>query len=89
MKNAASDDVGFTANVWVTGVAGEKLELPGWLAVIEQVPADTRVTVFPATVHTGAVFEPNTTVRPELAVALIANGAAPSVALFKGLNVIV
>jgi hypothetical protein len=51
--------------------------LPGWLAVIEQVPAATMVTVLPDTVHTAVVVEVKATVRPEVDVALMANGAAP------------
>jgi hypothetical protein len=52
--------------------------LPGWLAVIEHVPTATSVTVTPETVQTDAVFEANVTARPELAVALSANGAPPN-----------
>jgi hypothetical protein len=54
------------------------VELPGWLAVIEHVPAATSVTVTPETVQTEGVFEANVTVRPESAVALSANGAEPN-----------
>ena len=46
-------------------------------AVIEQLPTPTIVTVLPEIVHTAIVFELKLTGRPELAVALTVNGAAP------------
>jgi hypothetical protein len=47
------------------------------------------VTVVPATVQTGIVVEAKLTVSPELAVALIVNGATPKVRLAGSVNVIV
>jgi hypothetical protein len=44
--------------------------LPLWFAVIEQVPAATRVTDAPATVQTAVVVDAKLTGNPELAVAL-------------------
>jgi hypothetical protein len=41
------------------------------------VPLATSVTVFPDTVQTHGVFDAMLTGRPELAVALTVNGAAP------------
>ena len=48
------------------------------MAVIEQVPAATIITVDPDTVHTAGVVEAKLTGRPELAVAMSVNGAAPA-----------
>ena len=45
--------------------------------MIEHVPAATNVTVFPETVQIPMVVEAKLTASPELAVALIANGAVP------------
>ena len=67
-----------TVNDWVTGVAQEYVALPGWLAVMKQVPVATSVTVAPETVQTGLVYDVNVTGRPELAVALSAGGEEPS-----------
>jgi hypothetical protein len=53
------------------------VELPGWFAVIEQVPTATSVTVTPKTVQTDGVFEVNVTAKPELAVAARVKGAVP------------
>ena len=47
---------------------------PAWLAVAEQVPALSSVSVLPLTVQTAGVMEAKLTARPEVAVA--ANGAA-------------
>jgi hypothetical protein len=55
------------------------LVLPAWEALIVQVPAATRVTVEPDTVHTAVVADAKVTAKPEEAVALGVNGAAPSV----------
>jgi hypothetical protein len=66
-----------------------KFALPAWLAVIEHVPTATIVTVLPDTVQTDAVVEVKLTGKPELAVAVIANGATPSVTLLNAANVIV
>jgi hypothetical protein len=43
------------------------LPFPGWLAVIEHVPAATTVTTAPATVQTEIVVEAKLTASPELA----------------------
>jgi hypothetical protein len=53
---------------------------------MEQVPAARIVTVFPETVQTTGVVEAKLTVRPELAVALMVNGAIPTFTLFTGPN---
>ena len=53
--------------------------MPACDARIVQVPALTRVTVDPLTVHTGVVSDAKLTGRPEDAVALMVNGAAPNV----------
>src|SRR6185503_5674780 len=50
---------------------------PGWLALMVQVPAATRVTVVPETVQTEPVPELNATGRPELAVAETVKGGSP------------
>ena len=48
--------------------------MPGWLAVIVQVPALTSVIVDPLTVQTGVVDEVSVTGSPEVAVGLTVNG---------------
>ena len=53
-----------------------------------QVPADTRVSVLPLTVHTAGVPDANCTVRPELAVAARV-GVVPMVWLPGDTNIIV
>ena len=53
----------------VTSVAGAKLALPAWLALIVQVPTVRMVAVVPDTVHTPVVSEVNVTARPDDAVA--------------------
>jgi hypothetical protein len=70
-------------------VAAAYVAFPDWLAVIEQVPAASTVTVVPLTVQMLAVFEAKVTVRPELAVALTVNGVTPRVTLLNGANVMV
>jgi hypothetical protein len=87
--NVIVSDAGLTVKAWVTGVAAAKLALPAWLAVMEHDPAATIVTVLPATVQTAVVVEVKLTGRPELAVALTGNGAAPNVTLFRTPKVIV
>ena len=67
--------------VWITGVAAAKLALPACVAVIEQEPGATSVTVLPETVQTPTVVEAKSTGSPELAVAARANGAAPMATL--------
>jgi hypothetical protein len=54
-----------------------------------QVPTAASVTVDPATVHTEEVSDAKLTASPEDAVALIVNGAAPSVWFANPPNVIV
>jgi hypothetical protein len=72
-----------TWNVCVIGVAAAKVvPLPGWLAVIEHVPAVRIVTnAFALTVQTEVKLEVNCTVNPELADAYpaIENGACGNV----------
>jgi hypothetical protein len=87
--NAIVCDAGLTVKLRVTGVAGAKLALPAWLAVIEQDPPPTIVTVVPETVQTEGVVEAKLTARPELAVAPTVNAEAPYVASLSGSNVIV
>ena len=60
---------GEMTNSWVTGVAGAQLELPGCVAVMEQVPAFSTETVAPLTVHREGVLELKLTGSPELALA--------------------
>ena len=78
-----------TAKVWVTGDAASQVELPGCVAVIEQVPTARMVTVEPDTVHTVVVFDAKLAGSLELAVALIENGATPIATLLSGLKVMV
>ena len=52
-------------------------------------PGATSVKVVPLTVHTDAVFEPNCTGKPELAVAESAGGDAPMVWLAGALKLMV
>jgi hypothetical protein len=53
--------------------------LPDWLAVIEHVPAATRVMAVPETVQIDRLLEVNETGRPEVAVAVNTGGFDPSV----------
>ena len=80
-------DPGLTAKLRVTMGAGAKLLLPGWLAVMEHVPAARTVTVVPTTVQTGCVFEAKETGSPEEAVAANWNGEVPTVTSARGPNV--
>ena len=57
--------------------------------MIKQLPSPARVTVAPDTVQTEGVFEVKVTVRPELAVAVTENGAAPDITLFSEPKLIV
>ena len=68
---------GFTAKLRLTVGAGPNIPFPAWLAVIEHVPPPTMVTTPPETAQTLDVVEVKLTAKPELAVALIVNGAAP------------
>ena len=67
-----------TVKLFVTGVAAAKPALPAWLAVMEQLPAASSVAAVPLTVHTAGVAEAKETVKPEVAVATRARGAAPT-----------
>jgi hypothetical protein len=78
-----------TEKLCVTDVPAGKVELPGWLAVIEHVPTARMVTVVPDTVQTVGVVELKVIGSPELAVALMEKGAFPMVALFNGPNAMV
>lgn len=55
------------------------MALPAWLAASVQLPAATKVKAVPLTVHTAGVLDANVTGRPELALAIKAAGALPSV----------
>ena len=63
----------------MTAVAAAQVALPLWLAVIEQVPAETRVRVVPETVHCERVVEAKETARSEVAVADRATVPVPRV----------
>ena len=78
-----------TPKLRVTSVAAAKLELPACVASIEQAPCATKVTVFPDTVQTGVVSDAKLTAKPELAVALTVNGAAPYVLVGRDAKVMV
>ena len=71
------------------GEAALKFALPNWLAVIEQAPAATNVTLAPATVQNEGVVDANVTVRPEVAVAVSASGDTLNAWLAIGPKVIV
>ena len=83
------DPAGLTAKDWPTDGAAAEFTFPACAAEMTQVPVLTNVTMFPATVHTPVVVEVKLTGRPELAVALIANGEVPSVAPLSTANAIV
>lgn len=68
-----------TVKVCATGAAAAKTALPGWLALTEQLPAATRVSVLPLTVHTAGVVDAKDTGRPEVALATKAGAATPRV----------
>jgi hypothetical protein len=55
------------------------LALPAWLALTEQLPAPTRVSVEPLVLQTSGVVDANETTRPDVDVATRAAGAVPSV----------
>jgi len=59
-------------------MAGATAVLPGWVAVMEQVPEATRVTAIPETVQTDGVVEAKLMGRPEVAVALKLKDGVPS-----------
>ena len=58
--------------------------MPACDAWMMQVPAATIVTELPLTVHTGMVSDAKLTVRPDDAVALMPNVAAPNVVPLSG-----
>ena len=68
--------IGKTWNVCVTGDAGLVVLLPGCEAVIEHVPALTRVTELPETVQIAGEFDAYETASPELALAFSVTGPA-------------
>src|ERR1035438_1515057 len=78
-----------TWKLWFIGVAAAQLVLPAWVAWMVQIPAATSVTVAPDVVHTARVVEAKLTARPEEAVALTVNGAAPNVRLESAPKVMV
>ena len=53
------------------------MPFPAWLAVIEQVPPPTTVSVVPETVQTDMVVEAKLTVSPEVEEALSEKGETP------------
>ena len=66
--------------------------MPAWVAVIEQVPAATSVTVapfVPPEVHTAGVVAENVTGRPDVAVAATVTGDCSIVLLDGPANEIV
>ena len=63
--------------------------MPAWLAVMEQVPAATRVAEAPATVHTAVVVEAKLTGSPDVALAVMVTGPEPAAELPRGPNEIV
>ena len=64
------------------------MALPDWVALIEQWPGATSVTVLPETVQTGKVVDAKLTGRPDDAVAATVKGGAPYVLADNGLKVI-
>ena len=65
-------------NVCDTRAAALKLASPTWSAAMVHCPAPFTVTVVPEMVQMPGVNELNVTPRPEVALADIANGAAPA-----------
>jgi hypothetical protein len=64
-----------------TGIAAVYVAFPACVAVIEQVPVATTVTIVPAAVQTAGVVEAKLTASPELAVAVSANAEMPKLTL--------
>jgi hypothetical protein len=64
----------FTVKLCETGVAAAYVLLPACDALIEHVPAPTKLAVAPATVHTLVAVEAKPTVSPELAEAESVSG---------------
>jgi hypothetical protein len=65
------------------------VEFPVWLAVMEQLPPATSVTVTPERVQTPVVVDAKLTVRPELAVAVMLKVEEAVVTLLNDPNEIV
>lgn len=78
-----------TRKACVTGAAPAKIVLPVWVAVMEQVPSATNVTVFPESVQTERVLATRSTVSPESAVTLIENDPDESCIVLIGAKLIV
>lgn len=80
---------GATVKLRDTMAAAAKVELPGWLAVTEQAPALTKVTVVPLTVQTLGEVEANDTAKPDVDVAVKAAGTRPQLVLTGAAKVMV
>ena len=78
-----------TLKLRVTGVAALKLALPAWLAVIEQVPTATRLTVAPLTVQTDGELDAKLTAKPDEAVATSAGTGVPRIWLAGAVKLMV
>ena len=78
-----------TVKLCETEMAAPHSLLPAWLAWMVHLPPATSVTVLPETMQTDGVVDAKLTGRPELAVALTVNGAAPYVTEARAGNVIV
>jgi hypothetical protein len=78
-----------TSKEFVTTGAAAKVVLPGWLALMVQVPTATSVSVVPLTVQTPGVVEAKDTVRPDDAVAIRAGAGLPRVWLPGDVKVMV
>ena len=78
-----------TVKARVTGAAAAYVPLPGCVAVMEQVPAPTRVIWKPLTVQTASVVDVSVTVSPEEAVADAVTGVWSMVLALMFANVIV
>lgn len=78
-----------TVSVRLTGTAAVKLESPAWLATTVHVPALSRLSALPLTVHTAGVLDAKLTARPELAVAARATGVLPTVPVAARLKLMV
>lgn len=72
---------GTTVKLRATMAAAAKVVLPGWLAVTEQLPALSKVTVVPLTLQTLGVVDAKDTARPDVDVAVNAGAATPQLAL--------
>jgi len=78
-----------TTKLSETAVAGAKLVLPAWVAVMPQVPSVRRVTVLPEAEHAEGVVEAKLTGKPDDAVAFKLTGVALKVWLGIGAKVMV